>query len=316
MEENPVVKWLLEAEEPSINYRTLTELLDRPADDPDVIAARNVIPESQPVQQILKKMTPDHTWLQKKSSTGELIGDGVEYGSFATTHFVLANLAELGLDRTTPWIEKAAHRYLGLQQPDGNFWNDFSCLNGYNIRTFILLGFREDARVQKTLDLMLNLDRPDDGYLCNLHEGKYKTRATKSCIRGSGNMLLAYAETPGYWQHPRVLPLVDYFLDRALLYKTKDLTTPVHKDVTATMFPFSWSITALELLYAFGKMGYGADPRLRRAWQVLEDKKDADGRYILDRTQGQSYLKQEKGQPNKWITLYALLAHKHKEKDQ
>ena len=59
-------------------------------------------------------------------------------------------------------------------------------------------------------------------------------------------------------------------------------------------------------------MGYSSDPRLRRSWQVLEEKKDAEGRYILDYAPGQALLKPGKpGEPNKWITFYALLAHKY-----
>jgi len=308
-----VISWLLEPEAPSIRFRTLTELLDRPADDPEVLAAKARIPESKPVQDILSKMHPDGYWLQKKPLTGEMIGDGVEYGSYATTHFCLAYLAELGLDRAHPAVAKTADRYLSLQQPDGDFWDHFSCLNGYNLRNFIRLGYRNDPRFQNTLDLMLNTERFDGGYLCEMHEGKYKTRETKSCIRGSGKMLVAFAELPETWDHPRVLALVDYFLRREGLFKTADLTAPAHKDLTQTRFPFTWTITVLEILYAFSKMGYGSDPRLRRAWQVLEEKKDAQGRYILDYAPGQALLKPGKpGQPNKWITFYALLARKYK----
>jgi hypothetical protein len=60
------------------------------------------------------------------------------------------------------------------------------------------------------------------------------------------------------------------------------------------------------------KMGYGRDPRLARAWQVLEDKRDTGGRYLLDWTASQAPLKAGKrGDANKWVTLYALLAHQY-----
>ena len=251
------------------------------------------------------------TGCRRNPTTGEMIGDDVEYGSYATTHFCLAYLAELGLTREDPRIEKAADRYLNLQQPDGDFWHHFSCLNGYNLRNFILLGFQDDPRLKNTLDLMLNTDRFDGGYLCDMHEGKYKTRETKSCIRGSGKMLVAFAELPETWDHPRVQSLVDYFLRREGLFKTKDLAAPAHKDLLQTRFPFTWTITVLEILYAFSKMGLGDDPRLKRAWEVLEEKQDADGRYILDYAPGQALLKPGKrGEPNKWITFYALLTRK------
>lgn len=45
-----------------------------------------------------------------------------------TTHFILAFLAELGMTREEPKIEKVANRYLSLQQSDGDFFGHFSCL--------------------------------------------------------------------------------------------------------------------------------------------------------------------------------------------
>ena len=58
-------------------------------------------------------------------------------------------------------------------------------------------------------------------------------------------------------------------------------------------------------------MGYGSDPRLNKAWELLSTKAERSGRYILDWTPAQSLWKVGKrAQPNKWMTLYALLALK------
>lgn len=166
-----VVDWLLEPENPSVRYRTLTELLDRNDDEPEVIATKKSIVSSEQVTKILKKMDPDGYWLQKNPRTGRIVGDGVEYGAYATTHFCLAYLAELGLDNQHPKVILAADRYLGLQQTDGDFYRHLSCLYGYNIRTFVMLGFRKDPRIQKSIDLMLATTRPDGGFLCSCMKG-------------------------------------------------------------------------------------------------------------------------------------------------
>ncbi|MHA1937133.1 MAG: hypothetical protein ACW97O_02875, partial [Candidatus Thorarchaeota archaeon] len=201
----------------------MTELLDRKKDDVEVVQAREQIGSSEMVTQILSKMHPDGYWLQKKPTTNEIVGDGVEYGAYATTHFCLAYLAELGLDRQNPQVSSAADRYLKLQKTDGDFYRHLSCLYGHNIRTFILLGYRQDSRVQKSIDLMLTAERPDGGYLCDLHEGKYKTKVVKSCIRGSVKTLLAFSELQEYWDHPRCQSLVEYFMKRNVLFRTSDL---------------------------------------------------------------------------------------------
>ncbi len=174
-----IIDWLLEVEDPSLRYRTLTEILDKSSRDRDVFDSRKQIVGSVAVKSIFSKMHPDGYWLQKNPRSGEILGDEVVYGAFGTTHFVLSYLAELGLDKKNPIVSKAALRYLGLQRSDGDFYCHFSCLLGFNIRTFVILGFKEDGRVQKSIDLLLNIHRYDGGYLCDMHEGKYKTKQAK-----------------------------------------------------------------------------------------------------------------------------------------
>ncbi len=41
-----VIRWLLEEDQPAIRYLTLTQLLGKPADDPEVEAAREQITKS------------------------------------------------------------------------------------------------------------------------------------------------------------------------------------------------------------------------------------------------------------------------------
>jgi len=180
-----VARWLLEPENPSLRCRTMVELLGRSPDDPEALGSKRQIAESLSVKGLLGAMHPDGYWLQRHPGKDKMLGEGVEYGAFGTTHYCLSYLAELGMDRTDAQVAKAAERYLSLQKEDGDFFQHFSCLLGLNIRTFALLGYRNDPRVKKSIDLLLNTERPDGGYLCDMHEGKYKTKPVKSCFRGS-----------------------------------------------------------------------------------------------------------------------------------
>ncbi len=311
MNNSSVIDWLLEEENPSLRYRTLTELLDENPQKRSLAPVRAAIARSPAVTAIVDKMHPEGYWLQTNPRNGEVTGDGVAYGAFATTHFCLAYLAELGLTRDHPAVALAADRYLNLQAEDGDFWNHYSCLFGLNIRTFIMLGYREDPRVQKTIELMLRTERSDGGYLCDMHEGKYKTKPTKSCIRGAVKALLAFSELPELWDHPRCEQLVEYFMRREGLYRMDKPQLPVHKDMVSVYFPITWRASLVELLLAMSRMGLGRRRKLSRAWQVLNEKKDPSGRYILDWNPVQAPLKPGKrGAPNKWITFYALLALK------
>ena len=305
-----IMQWLLEPENPSVRYRTLVELLDM-GGTPEAAAARAAIPGSAPVKKLLDAMHPDGYWLQKNPGTGMFLGDGVDYGSFGTTHFCLSYCAEAGLDREHPSVAKAAERYLGLQKEDGDWLRHFSCLYAYNVRTFVMLGYRTDPRVRKAIDLMLGTVRKDGGYLCEMHE-KPNRKPPKSCVRGSVKALLAFSELPETWRHARCLQLVDYFLDRNGIFRKQDHAQFVNDDMKRNSYPVVWRTNVWEVLYALGKMGYGKDERLVDAWQVLDSRRLPDGRQPLDWTPSQSPWKIGKvGEPNKWVTFYATLAAKH-----
>jgi hypothetical protein len=222
-------------------------------------------------------MHPDGYWLQRNPRTGRVEGAGTEYGSFATTHFCLSYLAELGLDRNHARVAVAAERYLALQQPDGDWYKHFSCLYGFNIRTFIMLGYRQDKRLQRSVRLLQESIRSDGGYLCDLHETARGLK--KSCIRGSLKALAAYSELgPEYWEHPSCRRLIEYFLDREGIYRRSELRVVANKDVQAMIFPFHWRAGLVEVLFHLSRMGYGNDSRLKRAWALLASKSTSEGR--------------------------------------
>lgn len=313
-----LLQWLIEGQDPALAYRIQTELLGRSPEEPEVKTLRAAIPGSPPARRLLQSMHPEGYWLQKHPRSGRVIGAGVEYGSFATTHFCLSYLSELGLDKSTPEIALAAERYLDLQSPDGD-WSDtdwyehLSCLLGYNIRTFLRLGYGSDKRLQRSIELLLGTAREDGGYLCGIHERRYKTKQAKSCIRGSVKALLAFAELPELHRHPRVQKLVDYFLRRGGIFTSKNPRVLVNKDMQRPSFPITWRANAWEVLYALSLIGHGGDPRLDAAWKHLESMTDRRGAYLLVWTPTQCPWKVGKrGQPNRWLTFYALAAAKHR----
>ena len=310
----PVLDWLLEPENPSVRYRTLTELLRIPKNDPEAQMARAAIPESPVVKHIFTKMHPDGYWLHRG------VGAGVSYAMSGSTHFVLAYLAELGLDREDDRIARAVERYLSLKEPDRpnpNIWEippDYrlhqSCLYAYNLRTFMMLGYRHDPRIQERINVLLNDWRFDGGYLCD--RPSFMVKKTKSCIRGSQKALMAFAELPEYWQHERCQALVDYFLRRQVIYKKSHPGEIIRSEVVASVFPFVINASLLESLYALSKMGFSKHPALDPAWQYLEAKRDEQGRYILDHSRQGIFNAGPNGQPNKWVTLYAYQALSYK----
>jgi hypothetical protein len=313
MMEASVLEWLLEDNNPSVRYRTLTELLAQPAQDAAVRAARSQIIGSPAVRKILAKMHPDGYWLYRG------LGEGVDYAMSSSTHFVLAYLSELGLDRTDPPVAKAVERYLSLSEVDlqasgkwlrqPDYLSRQSCLYAYNIRTFVRMGYREDPRVQARIAMLLSDKRWDGGYLCvrtSFNE------STKSCVRGTLKALTAFAELPELWSSQCCQDLVDYFLKRRVMYRLDQPEQLMRAELASAIFPFAIHAGLLEHLNALSRMGLGDHPALQPAWQALENKRDETGRYHLDWYPPSYFIPGPKGQANKWVTFYALLALKQK----
>lgn len=56
--------WLLEEENPGLRYFALRDLLVLPADDPELIAAREKAHQEGPIAKILEAMHPDSYWVE------------------------------------------------------------------------------------------------------------------------------------------------------------------------------------------------------------------------------------------------------------
>jgi hypothetical protein len=169
--------------------------------------------------------------------------------------------------------------------------------------------YRDDSRIQERIEVLLNDERFDGGYLCDRPAFK---ATTKSCIRGSIKALMAFAILPELWEIGRCRQLVDYFLRRGVLFRTDRPDEVVRSELLRASFPFVINGSLLEPLYALSRMGYGNDERLGEAWAFLDEKRNDQGRTILDWHPRGYFQRGPKGQPNKWATLYACLAQKHR----
>lgn len=299
--EQNVLDWLLEDENPSIKYRTLTELLDFNHEDKSAKQAKAAIVSSQTVKKIMSIMHPDGYWMYLGK------GDTIQYGMSASTHFVLAYLSELGLDKDNKSVSLAVERYLNLNPSD--FHLNMSCLYAHNLRTFIRLGYKDDPRVKSRIQVLLNDKRFDGGYLC---DQKTRNARTKSCIRGSIKALNAFTSIPELWNDERCKQVVKYFLDRRVFFRQTKPEEIIRDELLQVRFPFVATGTLLEPVYALSVMGNGEDERMLEAWKKLSEKKDDCGKYISDGHTNTLFKPDKKGQQSKWVTLYALLAIKNK----
>lgn len=303
---NKMVERLLNSDSPSIRYRMQRDYLGR---EPDSELKQKIL-ESKPVEKIFKKMHPSGYWLYKG------IGDGIDYAMSSSTHFVLNYLAELGLGRWDERIDTAVKRYWSLKEP-GKYFSppDYltgqSCLYAYNIRTFIMLGYRDDVHMRARINTLLENVRHDNGYLCIRKSFK---ASTKSCIRGTMKALMAYAELPELWEHESCRRTVDYFLSRNIHFKKDGSGEKIRGGLNAS-FPFAIDASLLEAVYALSKMGYGKNPALKDIWSELMFRQMDNGLFRLDWNPPAYFVPGKRGEGNEWVTLYALLALKYSGKD-
>ena len=140
--------WLLELDNPSVRYFTLTDLLERPPPDAEVRQAKAAIMASEPVRKILDAQYPDGYWIKP--------GIGYSPKCRATVWQVIF-LADLGATRTEQ-IEKACqHIFQHAQRPDGAFIANKGksgaviCLNGNLLRSLLWFGYGDAPHVQRGL---------------------------------------------------------------------------------------------------------------------------------------------------------------------
>jgi len=73
--------WLLETENPLVRYLTLTDLLDRSADDPEFDGVRQEMLAYRPVRRILDAQWPEGYWMHPASLRAGDAGGRVYPGS-------------------------------------------------------------------------------------------------------------------------------------------------------------------------------------------------------------------------------------------
>jgi hypothetical protein len=295
------IKWLLEDTDPSVKYRTLTELLGKPKTNPAVRSAQAALLSGPEVLRIFSKLDKSGRWPHTPKN----------FASYTTTYYLMA-LAELGLDKNDKRIARIADWYLNYL---GKNKDCYCAFMPATLRALAMLGYGDHKKFMALVDAYLPTVRFDGGYLCGWKKNKYKneTRLPKSCLNITAQTLLLYVYLPRqYRQRPAGKKLVEYFLKRRVMFKNNDPKKIIA--LTKNSFPvYMPCISLYHILFALSVLGHGRRKELSTAWALLESKKDRQGRYVLERTPTKKIFSVGKiGQPNKWVTLYAYLAEKNR----
>jgi hypothetical protein len=305
---NATYQWLLEFTTAAIRLRALTELLDCPGDNQDVVKARDLTWQSKDVQKMLSRQNADAIWEHNEK----------EYGVHTSLRY-LTSFAELGLHKDPRLDRAAAYAIHYLEEKESaDMHHDYSgCSNALLLRGLVMLGYHAEPAVRGLIDRYAAAQLFDGGFMCRRLLEKKPGR--RSCYKASLAALLLYSEC---WRKSIALPntdsLVRYFLKRDVFYtgdKTKLLAEGrLGWRYIDNFFPVETMRIGLPLiLSALCILGVGNHPALAQAWEMLESKKNEAGHFLLEGTlTSQPCSFGKVGAENPWVTLYAYLAEKYR----
>jgi hypothetical protein len=313
-----VLDWLLQEEQPSVRYLTLTRLLGRRESDSDVREARRRIPRTGWAAEILSRRDPGGWWYRDRHPL---------YPQFRSTAWNMLALAELGATRAIPEIAASCEYWLARTPLNGSGVTvnghrapvQHACYAGNMARALIQFGYGDDRRIRKCLEWLVRTAHPKGGWSCwNFGDGP-----------GKGRNLDGWEELSAFVSYPRsrwspamtecVGRGAEYFLEKEL----HDPTSP-YEPRYRLHWPVHYFYDVLVGLDMLTALGYVDDPRLGFALDLLEKKRRSDGRWNLDAVHPDdpaydAYFREhpEKrlvplaferpGRPSKMITLRALI---------
>ena len=268
MDADTAVAWLLDPEQPAVRYRTLTELLDRPAADPDVVDARRALLRTGWVREILDVQSPGGGWNSGPSSYEP---------KYLATNWRMLVLSDLGVDRSIPEIAALCERWMAAFPLAGGGVGGNSkgtghhCVVGNLARALCRMGYARDPRVRRSMEWLTETASPLGGWSC-FGRGRNLD---------SWEGLSAFAVYPRELWSPTMRGVVEkaaeFFLERELHVQGTE-----YAPWFRFHYPVHYYYDLLVGLETLAALGYGADPRVGVAHRLLLQKRRADGRWALD----------------------------------
>jgi hypothetical protein len=315
-----VISWLLEESEPSVRYHTLVDILLRKEGDAEVRKAYVEIPRKGWAKDILKLQKSEGYWEQNEPSWQKDPLEWIEFlyrPKFTATNWRALVLADLGLTSKDKRIKKIADLFFGYKlrlSSAFNFFTEEACMVGNTARMMTRFGYYDDYRVQKLYARLIEDQREDGGWNC------FRTdRGTLD----NWEPLSAYAAIPKSRRTRKINLSIargaEFYLERKLFEEGRGKYAPWFR----FHYPNHYYYDILIGLDLLTSLGYADDKRLVPALNILKEKRQSDGTWLLDKVHPDlgpgvdessfgvdkapiPFALEEEGKQSKWITLKAL----------
>ena len=283
--------WLLYSENPSVRYWTLTDILDRPPDDPEVRKARAAIPGQPLVRELFARQHPQGYW-------------GPDEAKPYTAQGAVAALTFLHMLAVTPdqrtasgcdsFLRFSQHQDGGLSMTRTLRSGVFPCTTGEHLPFLVYFGFGDDPRVRKAFAFLVE-DMSGEN---SLHCGRYQHR---ECLWGAIAALNGLAVLPPDMRSAQAAQVVER-LANALLDAQYDFEGEHRRWLTFAV-PRGWDLMgALKALAAHSCV---RDRRLMPLLDLVLTRQDDQGRWLCGST-WRTWPLEKRNRPSEWVTLDAL----------
>ena len=308
-----VTEWLLQGD-PAIRWQVLRDLTGAPADQ--VATERARVETEGWGARLLALRDPDGQWAGGACFPRQVVEDwraGIqpdfsEGQPWTSTLPTLMLLRDLGLDPAST----AARETISLVaencrwEHDGQRFFDGEvepCINGRTLSIGAYFGADVDGLVTRLLADQLD----DGGWNCEAENGATVSSfdSTICVLEGlldyelsGGEVAVAAARRRGE----------EYLLERRLFRRKSTGELPAERWLQLS-WPPRWHYDVLRALDHFRRVGDAPDARVAEAVQVVRDKRQPDGTWLLENTHGGETwfeLEDGDGRPSRWNTLRAL----------
>ena len=299
------VDWLLNAD-PAIRWQAMRDLTG--AGPAAIATERARVPREGLGAEILARQELDGSWRRTADAPVWL-----------PTLFTLLLVRATGVDRADPAVESAVGRleraWRWNNQP---YWElrgaEFGgkpfftgeaepCING----GVLCLGAYFGRPTESLAHRLLGEQLEDGGWNCEAPRSARSSFHTTICVLEG---LLAYERAAG--SGPEIAAVrrrgEEYLLERGL-FRRRSSGEIANPEFLELAFPPRYHYDVLRGLDYFRDAGQKPDSRIREAVDYIASKRQADGRWVLDRSYDEALgleFGEAVGEPSRWNTLRAL----------
>jgi hypothetical protein len=291
-----VENWLLEGD-PAIRWQVLRDIAAAPAHI--VAAERARVATEGWGARLLAEQRPDGQW-----------GDGDATPFWWSNLYTLVFLRDLGVEPESAPVRAAVDRVRdhvswGPWFGDSPFFEGEvePCINGGTLALGSYFGRPTASLARRLVGEQLD----DGGWNCEAPKSARSSFHTTICVLEG---LLEYERAVGPTPETTAARRrgEEYLLERALFRRksTGEVASPAFLELA---FPPRYHYDVLRALDYFRSAGGQPDARIGDAVRVIDQKRQADGRWLLDRAHDEALAVSSGdsvGEPSRWNTLRAL----------